>query len=367
MTDIEKPKYQRLKEYIIQTIKSREIMQGEKIFSENELAGKFDISRHTVRQAVGELVNDGWLYRVQGKGTFVGGGPEEKQGRTNTIGVITTYMNDYIFPAIIRGIDGVLSSNGYYIMLGCTYNQHEKERQCLENLKRQNIVGLIAETTKSALPNPNLDLYRELSGNGIPVLFIHGYYKDFGYSYVVEDDARAGYIATRHLVDLGHEKIGGVFKVDDIQGHLRFAGFQQALLEAGIRLSDSRILWFDTDEADVKFKGGKSKRLAGILSDCTAVVCYNEQIAVRVLDSIREKGLSVPDDISIVSFDDSQLAVASEVKLTTVAHPKEKLGEEAAKAVINMVEGRKNYYDVKMQPELIIRGSTRIFGERAVG
>ncbi len=359
MKDIEKPKYQKLKEYITEVIKSRELKTGEKMYSENQLAEKFEISRHTVRQAIGELVSEGWLYRVQGKGTFVDRRPDESTVRTNTVGVITTYLNDYIFPAIIRGIDSVLSQNGYNIMLGCTYNRHEKEYTCLENLKSQNISGLIVEPTKSVLPNPNLDLYKELSDSGIPVLFIHGAYSGLDYSYVVEDDVQAGYLATKHLTGLGHSRIGGVFKIDDIQGHHRFSGFQKAHAEAGLKLKDSRVLWFDTFEADSKLRAGREKQLEAVLSESTSIVCYNEQIAAEVLDIIRELGVNVPDDISIVSFDDSQLAVASEVKLTTVAHPKERLGEQAAEAIINMIDRKRNYYDVKMQPELIIRGSTK--------
>lgn len=361
MTDIEKPKYKRLKDYIVDTIKSEELRPGEKIYSENELSDKFGISRHTVRQAIGELVSEGWLYRLQGMGTFVDKKVEEKAVQANAIAVITTYLNDYIFPAIIRGMDGVLSENGYSLMLGCTYNQHEKERMCLENLKNQNIVGLIAEPTKSALPNPNLDLYRDLRSKGIPVLFIHGCYNELECSCVVEDDVKAGYMATKHLIDLGHTGIGGVFKIDDIQGHHRFAGFQQAQLEAGLKVSDSRIMWFDTGEADEKIKKGRSKKLAELLGQCSAIVCYNEQLAVKLMDAIRENGLSVPEDISLVSFDDSPLAVASEVKLTTVAHPKERLGEKAAEAMLEMVKQSCKPYQLKMQPELIVRGSTREF------
>lgn len=366
MTDTEKPKYQKLKEYIVETIKTNGLKPGDKIFSENELAEMFEVSRHTVRQSIGDLVNEGWLYREQGKGTFVDRRPDKKRTPTKTIGVITTYLNDYIFPAIVQGIESVLSINGYNIILGCTYNQHEKERLYLENLKNQDIDGLIVEPTKSALPNPNLHLYRELSGSGIPVLFIHGYYKDLNYSFIVEDDVHAGYMATKHLIDLGHKKIGGVFKIDDIQGHYRFAGFQNAHLEAGLRLSDTRVLWFDTNESDVKFKGDGAERFDSLLSECSSMVCYNDQMAIKIMDFIREKGLNIPEHISLVSFDDSQLAVASEVKLTTIAHPKDKLGEEAAKAIINMVERKKIFYNMKMQPELIIRGSTKKYDKRMI-
>lgn len=358
MIDVEKPKYQRLKDYLIGVIKLDELKTGEKIQSENELATKFEISRHTVRQAIGELVSEGWLYRTQGKGTFVNRKPDTNQNKSKTIGVVTTYLNDYIFPSIIRGIDSILSISGYSIVLGCTYNQHEKERIFLENILEQNIAGLIVEPTRSALPNPNIDLYKRISELGIPVLFIHGCYKELNYSFIVEDDNEAGYIATKHLIDEGHKKIAGIFKMDDIQGHYRFSGFQKAQLEAGLPLSDLRTLWFETDDIDTKINLN-ANHLNNLLKECTAVVCYNDQIALKIMNLVREKELSVPENISLVSFDDSQLAVASEIKLTTVAHPKEKLGKEAAKAIICMIHRTKDYYDVKIKPELVVRYSTR--------
>lgn len=361
MNENEKPKYQKLKEFIIEKISSDNLKPGDKLMSENELANKFSISRHTVRQALGEMVSEGWLYKVQGKGTFVDRQPGSKESVSKTIAVLTTYLNDYIFPSIIRGIDGVLSSSGYNIMLSCTYNQHFRERQCLENLLHQNIDGLIVEPTKSALPNPNIELYKELSAKGIPVLFIHGCYKELQYSYVVEDDEMAGFIATEHLAKLGHKEIGGIFKIDDIQGHLRYSGFQKVHNKRGIPLSDDRIVWFETEDAGGKLSQSSSKAVTKLLKNCSAIVCYNDQIAQSVLDIAREMDLSVPEKISLISFDDSQMAIASEVKLTTIAHPKDKLGKKAAEYIMSMLENKIKYVDVKMKPELIVRGSTAPF------
>jgi len=362
MIEIEKPKYQKLRDYIIETIKSGKIIAGEKLYSENELAESFEVSRNTVRQALGELENEGWLYRVQGKGTFVNSYPNDKTEKSKNIAVVTTYLNDYIFPAIITGIDSVLSVNSYNMILSCTYNQHQKERLCLENLLKQNISGLIVESTKSALPNPNINLYRKFTELGIPVLFIHGCYRELNYSYIVEDDTEAGYLATKHLIELNHQRIAGIFKIDDIQGHLRFSGFQKAHLEAGLEISDSRIMWFETNDLDIRFKNNNTQ-LENLISESTALVCYNDQIALKLIDLLRDKNLTVPDNISLVSFDDSPLALASETKLTTVAHPKEALGEEAGKAIINMIERKKDYYDLKIKPILILRNSTQKWGE----
>lgn len=362
MPDMNKPKYQMLRDYIIETIQSGKIGVGEKIYSENDLAESFEISRSTVRQAIGELVNEGWLYRIQGKGTFVNGEPRDKSDNPRTIAVLTTYLNDYIFPSIIRGIDNVLSINNYNMILSCTYNQYQRERLCLENLLNQNISGLIVEPTKSALPNPNIDLYKKFAEVGIPVLFIHGSYKELNYPYVVEDDAEAGYMATKHLIDLGHKRLGGIFKIDDIQGHYRFSGFQRAHNESGLQLEDASIMWFETNDLETKFENHNTQ-LEKLLSQCTALVCYNDQIALKLMDIIREKGLKIPEDISLVSFDDSQLAVASETKLTTVAHPKDLLGEEAAKAMINMLVSKQSYFNLKIKPELVVRNSTQTYSK----
>jgi GntR family transcriptional regulator of arabinose operon len=358
MSKVDKPKYQMLKEYISDLIVNNILGTGEKIPSENELADRFEISRHTVRQAIGEMTNEGWLYRVQGKGTYVNQNPDAAKQKPGTIAVMTTYLSDYIFPSIIRGIDSVLSENGYNIVLGCTNNQHGKENQILENFLSQNIAGLIVEPTKSALPNPNTDLYKKIHENNIPILFMHGYYRELDYSYIIENDEMAGYIAAKHLIDLGHKKIGGIFKIDDIQGHLRFAGYQRALKENNIVASDSCVVWYDTDDITRKID---EQYLKGMLKQCSALICYNDEIAVKVMDLMRKVKIRIPEDMSLVGFDDSQLAVASETKLTSIAHPKEVLGIEAAKAMIQMICNKEKHENIVMQAELIIRNSTKSY------
>jgi len=357
----EKPKYRILKEYLTGLITGGKLGPGSKIPSENELAEQFQISRHTVRKSIGELVSEGWLVSSQGKGTYVRN--SRKNGQSRIIGVVTTYLGDYIFPSIIRGIDGVLGINGYNIVLGHTDNHFENEKTCLTNLLNQGIDGLIAETTKSVLPNPNLDLYRAFAKRGIPILFMHGSYKGFKASSIYEDDTLAGYLATKHLIDLGHKRIGGIFKMDDIQGHARYEGFVKAHREAGLTISDRRIIWFDTHDVRFKLHKPPNDYIEGFLSDCTGIVCYNDQIGLDIIDIAREKGIAIPRQLSMVSFDDSDLAVASEVKLTTVAHPKEKLGREAAELIMKMIAQPDKIYDVKMKPQLVIRNSTGPAGE----
>jgi GntR family transcriptional regulator of arabinose operon len=353
----EKPKYLILKDYIIDLIKKEKIVAGDKIFSDNELVEKFDLSRHTVRHALAELVSEGWLYRKKGLGTFVK--KDVDKFTVRNIGIIVTYLNDYIFPSIIRGIERELSKDGYNIILYSTYNSHRKERFCLENLLNQKLDGLIVEPTKSILPNPNLDLYNKLVKNGTKLLFMHGIYKELNSSYILENDEEAGYIATKYLFNNGHRKFGGIYKIDDQQGHQRYKGFLRALQEFEIDIDDDMIYWFETDELIYDTGFIKYNKIKNILNNSTALICYNDQVTLKVKDMVYEEKKKVPEDLSIISFDDSQLATASEVKMTTIAHPKEELGKEAGIIIKKLVNNNQEIFKMEIVPKLIERESVK--------
>src|SRR5699024_7521004 len=125
----------------------------------------------------------------------------------------------------------------------------EKERMILkEFIRTQSVDGVIAETVKSGLPSPNMELYMELQKMGIPVLFVNSFYKELDIPHISMDDQRAGYLAARHLIECGHTKIGGIFKADDGQGHLRYAGYTEALMEKDIKVRGEKVIWIDSEE-----------------------------------------------------------------------------------------------------------------------
>lgn len=354
-----------VKENIMEWIASGKVKPGEKIYSENELVKMFGVSRHTVRQAVGDLVHEGWLYREQGAGTFCSFKKEEIEptvlpAQTNgkNIGVITTYISDYIFPSIIRGIESYLTTKGYSLTLACTDNDIEKEKQCLQTMLSRNIDGLIVEPSKSSIYNPNIHYYLELEQHNIPYLMINQYYPQLSPPHIVVNDEHGGYIATEHLIKLGHRKIIGLFKSDDLQGVNRMQGFIRAIREHEIPFFPDMVISYTTEDMNDIVRNHLNKFY---LSDDkpTAIVCYNDQLALMVVDVLRNFQISVPDDVSIVGYDDSFLAEAFEVKLTSVAHPKMNMGIEAAKRIVAAVEGKDNNpQSITYEPELVIRNST---------
>ncbi|PLS01046.1 GntR family transcriptional regulator [Neobacillus cucumis] len=364
----QKTKYNMVKEKITEWITSGQVGPGEKIYSENELVKKFGVSRHTIRQAIGDLVHEGWLYREQGAGTFCSGQrlhhklPENKTQNTNrkNIGVITTYISDYIFPSIIKGIESYLTEQGYSLTFACTDNDIEKEKQCLQSMLSRNIDGLIVEPTKSGSFNPNINFFLELEQNKIPYLMINQFYPQLVPPHIIVNDQKGGFLAAEHLIELGHHKIIGIFKADDLQGIYRMQGFIEAHRENNIPLSAEMMINYSTEEQNDVLIDKVRKLLSTSEEMPTGIICYNDQIAVSVLNCLRELGLSVPGDISIVGFDDSFLAEATE--LTSVTHPKIELGIQAAKWIVSAVENRNQEGNepqaTVFEPELVIRNSS---------
>ncbi|MFC4737342.1 GntR family transcriptional regulator [Bacillus daqingensis] len=358
--------------YVKAEIKSK-IMQGyfqphEKVGSENELLQEYGVSRHTIRKAIDELVHEGWIYKKQGAGTFCADRTQEtdvRSGRKN-IAVITTYFSDYIFPSIIRGAEKLFRENGYQVTVFSTNNDHEEEKRCLEAVLSQRFDGLLIEPTKSALPNPNINYYLNIEKLGIPYVMINAYYEELEPLHVVMDDVEGGRLQASHLLEAGHERIVGFFKNDDIQGAKRMKGFIKAHREHGMPLSPQHIVTYQTENIQTLPAQELTRKLKETAAHRpTAVVCYNDQLALLLLDVLRESKLHVPDDISIIGFDDSFLSTASEVKLTTVPHPKEELGSAAAQTVLNMIAdardsgGRRTAVPIMFPSRLVERQSTR--------
>ncbi|WP_423189101.1 GntR family transcriptional regulator [Alkalibacterium sp. f15] len=355
------PKYLMIKKNIQEKINNNDYVLGSKIPSEAELRQQFDVSRHTIRLAIAKLVEEGYLVKQQGSGTFVSDyyKTNMKPSTKKTIGVITTYLSDYIFPSIIRGIEEELSKHDYSLMLSSTRNNVDNERGALESMIEQNVDGLIVEPTKSNLMNPNLNYYLELSEKATPLIMLNASYEELDLPFVALDDIKAGRMATDHLIDLGHTNIGIITKSDDLQGKNRLKGYLKALYESKLTFSNNFILRYDTEMKVI---------LPDLLHEMlvkedlpTAFVCYNDEIAVMLIKEIQNIGKNCPNDFSVVSHDDSFYAtMLPSVKLTSIKHPKEKLGRQAAKAIVDFVEKGTPLKTYIFEPELIKRTSTRI-------
>ena len=354
-------KYKFLAEELRRKITESLYQPGNKLPSEQELQKQFEVSRQTVRNALELLEKQGFVRSRQGSGTYVVDREAEEQKKSRRIAVVTTYVDNYIFPRIIQGIESVLSKEGFQVQIAFTGNRIWKEEAILADLLEQDLRGIIIETTKSALPNPNLLLYRRLQEKGISILFINSHYPELDCPMVCLQDEEAGRLAAECLLANGHKKVGGLFKRDDGQGIRRYQGFLEALREGGVRPAEENILWFDTEDA-LDFES-MEERIVKRLSVCTGIMCYNDSTAARVMELWKRRGISVPEDVSIVSVDNTDLAMLGDVGLTSVHHPKEKLGEKAAKQLISMIRNRLPGTSYEFEPYLVERNSVKRLAE----
>lgn len=341
-------KYYRLMDDLKQQILTRQRKPGEKLPSENELAREYQVSRHTVRKALGILQNEGYIYAVHGKGTFCSEALLHT-GNSKTIAVITTYLDSYIFTEVIQGIDRVLTKAGYSILLKNTRNSRKLEADYLEELLEKDIDGLIIEPSKSQIFCRHMHLYEKLDEYKIPYVFIQGCFRQLSEKpHVLLDDCGGGYEITRYLIGQGHHEIVGIFKADDAQGQNRHKGYVKALQEAGILYDPDKVIWFYTEDRTIhpyeqmkQMARQRQTARKGQENFFDAVVCYNDQIAIEAIRALQEEGVSVPGDVAVTGFDDSYLAVNGRVPLTTVEHPKEQLGEMAAELLLELIEEKK--------------------------
>ena len=351
-----KSKHEFLQHEIKKMIKDQKMEPGTRLPSEHEFQEKYDVSRHTVRTALNRLEHQGIIYKEQGSGSFVA--DTKKRGLHKEIGVITTYISDYIFPTIIRGIEKELTNRGYSMILTSTNNNVDMEKKAMEMMMNRDVDGLIIEPTQSAYYNPNIGMYLHLKEMGIPLVMINAKYDEIDTTMVVLDDYKAGYDVTKYLIEQGHTNIGGIFKVDDRQGKERLRGYIQACYEYGVEYNSKHVLIYETETLlkvlqDQITPIVKNKQVTGF-------VCYNDRVAIELLNIIWQLGFQVTDDFSIVSHDNSTLSSMTKVHLTGIDHPKSDLGQTAAQELLDYVEGKNEAMKSHMfKGKIVVKNSVK--------
>lgn len=341
---------------VLQMISDENMKPGDRLPSELEFQKLYDVSRHTVRSALNRLENAGVIVKEQGSGSFVAKLKPKRDYKE--IGVITTYVSDYIFPLTIRGIEQELTKNGYSMILSSTNNDRTIEEKAIKMMIDRNVDGVIVEPTQSSYYNSNIGLYLKLKNMGIPIIMINARYEELECPLIALDDLNAGYEATKNLIENNHVNIGGIFKADDRQGKERHKGFIKACSEFGINYNNENVIFYET----ATFNDIISTQVAKMVEDkrITGVVCYNDTVAIEVLKLIWSFGYNVPEDLSIVSHDNSTLSSMTEVKINSINHPKTILGRDAAINIIKMVEDPNHEMDSIFYPaKMIIKESVK--------
>ena len=313
-----------------------------KLPTEADLCRQYHVSRQTVRQALTLLNSQGLITKRQGSGSYATGlSPDPSR---NIIGMLISSDQEYTYPELISDIRSSLSAQGFTLKLYVTGNQIAKEREFLQDILSCPMRGLIAERCKSALPGLNLDLYERLHQQGIPILFLHSCPAAFPWAVCVKDDNfYGGYLLGQRLHTQGHTSIAGLFKSDDMQGLERYQGLMTYMRDMGHMIPDSQIGWFTSAELDSLQQKQDTHFLLEFtqkqLESCSAMVCYNDEIAYWVIKELQYAGYRIPQDMSVVCFDNSYLGELSRIRITTLTHSPHEMGTRTADCMIQLLQG----------------------------
>ncbi len=327
----------------LETLIDTSIRNGvDKLPTEQSLCAKYHVSRQTVRMALALLEQRGRIAKKQGSGSYITG--QETDASKNRICVLISDDQDYIYPGVLSDITNTLAESGFSCQVFPTGNCVGEERRLLQRILADPPRGLIVEGCKSALPNPNLDLYRDLLGMGCAIIFLYNYYPALSGCLFIKDDNYSGSsLLVRHLASQGHTAIGGIFKSDDMQGPERYQGFVETLRDLGLPILDSRIRWYDSRELHRLHVENDPQFLRSVvqdtLSSCTAVVCYNDVIAYHLIDALLSAGFCLPQDMAITAFDNTYLSNSNILTVTTLSHEPHEMGTKAAAMLLGKLKG----------------------------
>lgn len=335
-------KYETLSKQLTELI-SRNLKQGiTALPTEAAIAAQYQVSRQTVRAALSLLRSQGLIESRKGSGSYATGlSPDTDR---NIVPILIASNQEYIYPHLLTDIRAALADKGYQLEVHPTENDVSRERQLLLSLLAAPPRGVIVEGAKSALPTPNTDLFEGLKGAGTKLLFLHNKYDAFPDEICIKDDNYyGGYLLASHLTELGHTRIAGIFKADDKQGPERYLGAFCCLRDQNATMSDRNVGWFHSFDLEKLEKNQDSRFLAAYikehLSGCTAVICYNDEIAYWLIKELSYAGIRVPRDLSVVCFDNTYLSELSKVRITTLAHRPHEMGGCVAETMMKMLQG----------------------------
>jgi len=278
--------------------------------------------------------------------------------QTRTVGVVVTTITDPFIAEVVQGIEDTAHENDYAVILSSSAAEPDREIAAVEMLRAKRVDSVIVTSSRVGA------LYLEhLERIGVPVVLVNNHNEKSGrYTFSVSvDNQHGGCLATRHLIEGGHRRIAYVSGPADHSDNAgRLAGYRQALDEAGIAFDPALVVL-----GNGRLDSGERALLAlrSLDRPPTAVFCYNDMTAIGLLSAARGAGLSVPEDLALVGFDDIPLAHHINPCLTTIAQPQRDMGRRAMNMALALMisdDSATPVSDVVVKGKLIVRESSGV-------
>lgn len=353
------PLYQQVAETIREKVISGIYKYGSKLPSQKTLAEHFDVSLITVKRALYELIHENLLYSQPGKGIFVGKTIQstvKPDKDTNTIGVMFSESMSLLFPSILSAIEVEARRQDYLVVVSHPSGDAGEEERQLHRLMDMGVEGFIIA---SRYHNCGLQPYmQEIYKQNIPIVFI-SYIDDVRVNYVGSDHQYGGYLATRHLIKLGYNRIAyATSEPNNPLNSLRYKGYREALIDYGFGLDDVEVI-SPSDPCGNRFEDGYkiAEQITKLRPVPKAVFAFSDLVALGIKKFYTEHDYYIPDQLALVGFDDIQAAAHAAVPLTTIRQPMQQIGHYAFLTLLHKKQGDKSVTRLEVVPQLVIRRS----------
>ncbi len=275
--------------------------------------------------------------------------------RSYMVGLLVYDILDPYCTPIVKTIEATLVRHDYTLLISDLGYDQNRYREALDILMGRRVDGIIA--IANHFPQDVAALYRTAAET--PVVVIGRICRSPATTYFVVGDREGGYLSARHLLNLNHREIGFIWDQGTFEWSvLRWKGVTKALSEAGLSLLPEQIALVEDKSPESGYEA--ARRLLDTGRSFTAICAVNDRTAFGAIRAIFDAGLSVPEDISVIGFDDLSISRYYNPPLTTIAQPLEKLGSLAAEALLShMANKRKQMSSRTLQPVLVVRRTTR--------
>lgn len=278
-------------------------------------------------------------------------GPSLRSKRTQTLALVLTDITNPFWTTVARGVEDAANKNGYHIIIGNTDESLEKQAEYLMFLQKKQVDGFLLVPTSTNSPN----LLHKLR---VPFVVIDRRMPSQFIDSVRGDSVGGAYELTKHLIELGHRHIAIITgRQDHSTACDRINGFQQAIAEFGLSAISQQIYW---GEYNQQTGYEYTKRVLQTQPRPTAIFATNNFIAIGTMLALREAGIQVPEQMSVVAFDDLPAAITFDPFLTVAAQPAYEMGQKATELLLARLaeNGPEEYQEIVLPVEIIIRKSS---------
>ena len=346
------PQYFQLQTWLTEQIQEGVFKPHDKIPTEEELVQLTGLARATVRQAIQNLVAMGYLTRKKGLGSFVLI-PQLSNQKQTIVGIIVPDIRAGYAPELARGVEDTAAKSKHSLMLCSSDDLFIKAEFHANRLIENSISGVIIVPTAAA-DAKNRMIVQKFKERSIPVVLADRAIGGLEIDHVTTDNYNGAYKLTRYLVSKGHTKIAFVYSGIFSTEQLRFEGYRKALEDSGLRFDSSIVVAHAGPFSDDQFLK-YARALLKQRKKMTAVFAAHDRIALSFYTATKEMGLSIPEDLSIVGYDDLNF---QGVPLTTMHQPIYEMGVESMKLISAKVRGSADPpKSIVLESYLVERGS----------